>query len=107
MIQIDLPIPESCYDCPMNYDFSWCLALSREEWEKYEDDWSLQVGKAEHRPEYCPLKEQPEIIMCKDCKHMKVLPCDIHGHIPIYCTNLSIYSEGLDWFCADGRRKEE
>ena len=47
-----------------------------------------------------------EIVRCKDCINMKVMPCDIHGHIPIYCTNLGIYSEGLDWFCADGERKE-
>jgi hypothetical protein len=46
------------------------------------------------------------LVLCKDCKHMKVMPCDIHGHIPIYCTNLGIYSEGLAWFCADGERKE-
>jgi hypothetical protein len=49
------------------------------------------------------LKEHPQIVRCKDCKNMKMMTRDIHGHIPIYCTNLGIYSEGLDWFCADGK----
>ena len=106
MIQIDMQMPDACDVCPFNYDFCWCKAFENyDEWEKYSDDWNDHVCDRETRPEYCPLKEQPEIVRCKDCEHMKVLPCDIHGHIPIYCTNLGIYSEGLDWFCADGEKR--
>ena len=58
MLQIDLPMPEACFDCPLNYDFCWCKGFkSDKEWEKYRDDWNEQVCEAKHRPEYCPLKE--------------------------------------------------
>ena len=57
MIQIDLPMPEACDVCPLNYDFYRCLGLSNEEWKKYENDWTQQVCNGERRPEYCPLKE--------------------------------------------------
>jgi len=43
------------------------------------------------------LKEQPEIIRCKDCKYW---------HDPINC---QMDSEGMktsgDWFCADAKRR--
>ena len=40
MIQIDLPMPEACDVCPMNYDFCYCRAINDEAWEKYGDDWN-------------------------------------------------------------------
>lgn len=43
------------------------------------------------------LKEQPEIVRCKDCKYW-------HDSI-----NCPLYSEGMltdgNWFCADGERR--
>ena len=61
MLQIDLPMPEACDVCPLNYDFCWCKGFkSDEEWEKVEDDWNKQVCEGERRPEYCPLKEVKE-----------------------------------------------
>ena len=97
MIQIDLPMPEACDVCPFNYDFCWCNAFgNHDEWEKYSDDWNEHVCDRETRPEYCPLKEQPEIVRCKDCK--RFIPH--HG-----CTHIDNYIDG-DWFCADGERKE-
>lgn len=43
------------------------------------------------------LKEQPDVVRCKDCKYW---------HDPIRC---QLDSEGLktleDWFCADGERR--
>ena len=60
MIQIDLPMPEACDVCPLNYDFCCCNALSDEEWEKHGDDWNMHVCDGERRPEYCPLKEVKE-----------------------------------------------
>ena len=60
MIQMDLPMPEACDVCPLNYDFCWCKAMNYEEWEKYGDDWNLQACDGERRPEYCPLKEVRE-----------------------------------------------
>lgn len=38
------------------------------------------------------IKDQPEIVRCKDCKHR--LECDYW------------IENGDDWFCADGERKE-
>ena len=35
MIQIDLPMPEACDVCPLNYDFCCCQAMNDEEWGKY------------------------------------------------------------------------
>ena len=60
MIQIDLPMPEACDVCPLNYDFCACNGLSNEEWKKYRDDWIHQMCNGERRPEYCPLKEVKE-----------------------------------------------
>ena len=42
------------------------------------------------------LKEQPEIVRCKDCKRH-------------YERNCEIWNDGVynpDWYCADGKRKE-
>lgn len=44
------------------------------------------------------LKDQPEIVRCKDCKHYGENECMIKaGWFPVQ----------PDWFCADGERKEE
>ena len=67
MIQVDLPMPEACQDCPLNYDFCWCNGMDYETWEVYSDDWNRQVCEGTPRPEYCPLKES-EVICCKDCQ---------------------------------------
>ena len=40
------------------------------------------------------LKEQPEIIRCKDCKHYMTIHC--------ICDGCCISD---DWFCADGERR--
>ena len=61
MIQIDLPMPESCHDCPLNYDFCWCEGMTKEAWDVHGDAWNDQVCENDHRPEYCPLKEQEAV----------------------------------------------
>ena len=56
------------------------------------------------------LKEQPEIIRCKDCKYGS-LYCteDVCGETLIECTRPDlgdvIEIHGWKWFCADGERK--
>ena len=42
------------------------------------------------------LKEQPEIVRCKDCKHYMTIHCTCDG----CCIS-------DDWFCADGERLED
>ena len=48
-----------------------------------------------------------ELVLCKDCMNLRKLPLDNHGYQPYWCDNLNIYSEGLDWFCADGVKRDE
>lgn len=43
---------------------------------------------------------QPEIIRCKDCKHIR--HC---GPGKAMCRNGKIHE--LDWYCADGERREQ
>ena len=58
------------------------------------------------------LKEQPEIIRCKDCKYGS-LYCteDVCGETLIECNRPDlgdvIEIHGWKWFCADGERKGE
>ena len=43
------------------------------------------------------LKEQPEIVRCKDCKHRFDGCCYNNLNFGVYVAN--------NWFCADGERK--
>jgi hypothetical protein len=62
--------------------------------------------RAIKEPEYCMgqmisdtidlLKEKPEVVRCKDCKHYMTIHCTCDG----CCIS-------DDWFCADGERREE
>ena len=58
------------------------------------DEYDLDLFKAVREL----LKSQPEIIRCKDCKHYTV------GHFA-FC-DLDHRQEGLDFFCADGEKRE-
>lgn len=54
------------------------------------------------------LKEQPEIVHCKDCKHRPTQKkCFPDTVCPCQCSD-SYYSwvPPDDWYCADGERKE-
>ena len=44
------------------------------------------------------LKEQPEIVWCKDCKYFDGLDCMVNEITNIMDT---------DWFCADGERRDD
>ena len=48
---------------------------------------------------YDALKEQPDIVRCKDCKRRGTYSC------PVYVGGDGMGSEPDDWFCADGRRE--
>ena len=53
------------------------------------------------------LKEQEAIVQCKDCKHGRRMKTE--DGIEVYCENNRIeriFCE-QDWFCADGRRRDE
>ena len=48
------------------------------------------------------LKEQPQIVRCKDCKHKEE---SVSPSWEAWCNRLHCVCD-LDWFCADGERKE-
>ena len=105
MIQIDIPMPKNCGECPICNEYLMCgVPCNGRGWG--ENDVSDYFTNG--RPEWCPLKEQPQIIRCKDCKH--------YIDNPGYCAYDRIWQENKghvwgmycepDWFCADGERKE-
>lgn len=47
------------------------------------------------------LKEQPEIIRCEECVYAEQERVDYEIWCPVTCSLRS-----LDWFCADGTRRE-
>ena len=65
----------------------------------------LHVGYLIHAVKY--LKEQPEIVRCKNCKYCVK---ELNGEL--FCDILAVGYEPLgskkvneDWFCADGERR--
>lgn len=54
------------------------------------------------------LKEQPEIVRCKDCKHRPTYPkaygAEINGKWCYWCELHGSWKTD-DWFCADGKRR--
>ena len=58
------------------------------------------------------LKEQPQIVRCKDCKHGGCRTQNTDGSIfRVVCKKHSTKRNerwmDADWFCADGERKED
>ena len=68
MIRIDIPMPESCADCPMNYDFIWCQALDRD--DPHFDEWGTGAFDFTKKPDYCPLHEE----LCANCPLQPIRP---------------------------------
>ena len=92
MIQIDMPMPKNCIDCPACNEYLMCaIPCNGRGWG--END---VKDFCQSRPEWCPMKEQPQIVRCKDCKKRDSWECwqYFFGRIKI----------PDDWFCADGER---
>lgn len=97
MIQIDMQMPEKCEDCIFCDDNCSCVA------SEY-DGFGINVGcayRTERRDIRCPLKEQPQIVRCKDCKHYE------NGGWFTQCFRHNGISPDSNWFCADGVRRTE
>ena len=99
MIQIDMPMPTNCLDCPACNEYLMCaIPCNGRGWgENDVRDYS------QSRPEWCPMKEQ-ELVRCKDCKHGYLCENDVR------CENKNNPAmigqhNSFDWFCADGERK--
>lgn len=56
----------------------------------------VHVGYLIHAVKY--LKEQPEIVRCKDCKHYRKDTCSAEAGMAVPPPD--------DWFCADGESRE-
>lgn len=97
MIQIDIPMPDSCYDCPLNYDFCWCRGV--EAGDNRNNEWPSDFDFSK-QPDWCPLKEQPDIVRCKNCKHGR-----LYEENSVDC-ELNELAKDADWFCADGEHAE-
>lgn len=87
------------------------IKLDVPEWQIGQDvavyfpDTMMKNGKCEL------LKEQQEIVRCKDCKYGSIyMTEDVCGATLIECNNPNIGDavavHKWDWFCADGDRKE-
>ena len=88
MIQIDMPMPKNCLDCPACNEYLMCaIPVNGRKWGE-NDVREFEQG----RPEWCPMKEQEAVVQCKDCKH--------HD----YCYTKPM--NGRNWFCADGKKKD-
>lgn len=131
MIQIDIPMPKNCGECPVCNELLMCgVPCNGRGWG--END--VRDYFSQGRPEWCPLKEQeaqkffvdesgkitplPVVVRCKDCKHRPKKPDwetyedggDIEfpdGKCPCQCSSDRYYSwyPDDDWFCADGERE--
>ena len=68
MIQIDMPMPKNCLDCPACNEYLTCaIPVNGRKWG--END-VREFGQG--RPEWCPLKEQEaeiERLKRPDCEH--------------------------------------
>ena len=123
MIQIDMPMPNSCLECRFCDDVqAGCIAaedpgfcvfvgLSKIELVEWED-WKRKAGSG--RDPRCPLRQEckgcstifdvaykagkeDSIVRCKDCKHWW------YGN---YCDKHGKGQENAEWFCADGERRD-
>lgn len=77
-------VPDACRDCS-KYDMQ-VFSMSCME--------NLMTDALE-------LLKEPEIVRCRNCIYFNSEP-DSHGD---YCNKIH-WSRGLDWFCADGERRE-
>lgn len=108
MIQIDMPMPKNCLDCPACNEYLMCaIPVNGRRWG--END-VREFGQS--RPEWCPMKDReaqkflvdsdgkitplPVVVRCKDCAYYAdSANCPVFG--------MDRYG---DWFCADGERRD-
>lgn len=98
MIQIDMQMPEKCEDCIFCDDNCSCVA------SEY-DGFGINVGcayRTERRDIRCPLKEQPQIVRCNDCKYRFVDGDNVRFNMCLLNHN-KVQSD--DWYCADGEKR--
>ena len=88
MIQIDIPMPTNCATCRIQHNIGCNIAK----------DNGMNTKERDVR---CPVKE---LIQCKDCKDACIYSDDW-----VICTHIDSNGNDkhpVDWFCADGKRKD-
>lgn len=99
MIQIDIPMPKNCGECPICNEYLMCgIPCNGRGWGENDVSDYFTSG----RPEWCPLKEQ-EVVRCKDCKYRFVDGDNVRFNMCLLNHNKV---QPDDWFCADGVAKD-
>lgn len=105
MIQIDMPMPNNCLDCPACNEYLTCaIPVNGRKWG--END----VREfSQNRPEWCPMKEQEKLINvdelreklgfsdnCENCKqNSRHCQYDSHFSLMDFCERLDMAIEEL------------
>ena len=95
-------------DAPNYYDayktVDDAIAMLKEQEEEIEN---LKQTAQSMMEGICLLKEQPEIVRCKDCKYLERLPWldDETGKAMVCRKHTFTGMRTEDWYCADGERK--
>lgn len=135
MIRIDMPMPNSCLECRFRdtvqsgcnaaEEPGFCVFVGLSETEIVEfEEWKRKAGSG--RDPRCPLRQEckgcsiifdvaykagkeDSIVRCKDCQYL----IDHYGFMDDgYCRKMREeyyvkFKPDKNWFCADGRRKDE
>lgn len=109
MIQIDMPTPKNCANCCFStadlingiITLSCMTPVGR---KVYAPDLIFRKD----RPKWCPIKEQQNVVRCKDCKYGYRCK-NAADEDSVECTNHYVSLDSIcrkpDWFCADGERE--
>lgn len=105
MIQIDMPMPKNCLDCPACNEYLMCaIPCNGRGWgENDVKDFS------QSRPEWCPMKEQEKLVdidtlreklgLAKDCANCKqnTRACQYDSHFSLmdFCERFDMAIEEL------------
>ena len=105
MIQIDMPMPNNCLDCPACNEYLMCaIPVNGRKWG--END-VREFGQG--RPEWCPMKEQEKFVdvdalreklgLAKDCAKCKqnTRACQYDSHFSLmdFCERFDMAIEEL------------
>lgn len=96
MIQIDMPMPKSCIDCPFKeqeYGEGECLA---------DKENRCTYGDSSGRQEWCPLKEQEAVTIKKTKEH----GFGVYGGICPKCRNWIQSAHSFCGFCGQAVKWE-
>lgn len=74
--------------------------------EEYLVEFGVKIGFLMPEKAEQLLKEHPQIVRCKDCKHGQYEEWDNGECVDktVYCDSYGIHKP--DWYCADGERKD-